>query len=416
MTSSTRVPSGCDVAIVGAGVVGLAAAWRLAEAGVRVCVLDAVGVGGSASSRNAGLIDAPGWGSRPDLDTLLKMGSLALYERLTEDGFDLEFERGGRLCVALDESEVDPARELADRTPDAVLLDGDEARRVEPALGPAVRVAVWTPGSAHADPVAACAALAATAHHAGATIIAPARVVGLDGRAEGGARLTLADGSGLDAEAVLVTAGAWTASVIDSLDPGLDVPVTGVVGQMWATAPCPAGTVRTTITAMESTIAWSDGGPALTHDTGGVRRTRHLYGRQRRNGEIVFGGDRVPIGRHAVGGRAPDDDPAVDDAGITVNHAHAASVLPVLAGLPPVRTWSGIMPFTPDGVPVIGAVGGVPGLFVAGGLASSGFNRGPMTGWLVADLMLGRAVPPEVARARPDRFAGNRGPARDGDV
>jgi glycine/D-amino acid oxidase-like deaminating enzyme len=274
-----------------------------------------------------------------------------------------------------------------------------------------VLAAVWTPGSAHADPVRACAALAATADRAGARIAAPARVVAIDGRPEGGARLSLSGDRVLDAEAVLVAAGAWTDTVVRSLGAGIDLPVVGVAGQMWATAPQPPGTVRTTITAMESSLAWSTGGHALTHDDQG-RRTRHLYGRQRRNGEIVFGGDRVLLGGDDVAGRAPDHDPAVDAEGIAVNHAHAASLLPALGDLRPVRTWSGVMPFTVDGLPLIGAVDGVPGLFVAAGLASSGFNRGPMTGWLAADLMLGRDVPPEVRSARPGSARGaTAGPA-----
>ena len=91
---------GTDVVVVGAGVVGLAAAWRLAEAGGAVTVVDAIGIGGGASSRNAGLVDAPGWGRRPSLDDLLKMGSLAVYERLVDDGADIELDRRGRVAVA----------------------------------------------------------------------------------------------------------------------------------------------------------------------------------------------------------------------------------------------------------------------------------------------------------------------------
>ena len=59
------------------------------------------------------------------------------------------------------------------------------------------------------------------------------------------------------------------------------------------------------------------------------------------------------------------------------------------------------MPFSVDGRPLLGRVPGVDGLFVAGGLASSGFNRGPMAGHLVADLVAGRPVPACLAEAGP---------------
>lgn len=398
---------GTDVVVVGAGVVGLAAAWRLAEAGVAVTVVDAIGVGGGASSRNAGLVDAPGWGRRPSLDDLLKMGSLAVYERLVDDGADIELDRRGRVAVACTDGELAVATAEAVAHDGVHLLDGDALREVEPALGPAVLGGTWTPGAACADPVAACAALAAAAHRCGVRFAFPARVTTFEPGPQGGARLGLHTGAHVDAGAVLLAAGAWSGPVARLLDEVLDVPTVPVFGQMWATAPLPPGTLRTTVVGLESSLAWQDGatldGLPLTHDRAGVRRTRHLYGRQRRNGEVVFGGDRVrldPVDPAAVD---PREVPAVRDDGIAVNRAQAAEIVPVLASAPTARTWAGVMPFARDGLPLIGPVPGVRGLVVAGGLGSSGFNRGPMTGWLAADLLLGRDVPPEVATARLDR-------------
>ena len=73
----------------------------------------------------------------------------------------------------------------------------------------------------------------------------------------------------------------------------------------------------------------------LTSHKNAQRLTRHLYGRQRKNGEVIFGGDRESLGyiRHP------------EQAGIDVNKAHATEVLPLLSGLPISRIWSGLMPF-----------------------------------------------------------------------
>ncbi|MBM3684036.1 MAG: FAD-binding oxidoreductase [Actinobacteria bacterium] len=398
---------GADVVVIGAGVVGLAAAWRLAEAGVAVVVVDAIGVGGGASSRNAGLIDAPGWGRRPALDDVLKMGSLAIYERLADDGADIELDRCGRVAAACTDDELALAAAEAAAHDGVHLLDGDALREVEPALGPAVVGGTWTPGAACADPVAACAALAAAAQRCGVRVIATARVTSFEPGPQGGARLGLQDGDHIDAGAVVLAAGAWAAPVARLLDEALDVPTVPVFGQMWATIPLPAGTLRTTVVGLESSHAWQGGaaldGLPLTHDAAGVRRTRHLYGRQRRNGEVVFGGDRIRLAPADHAATDPGAVPVVRDDGIAVNRAHAAAVAPVLGSAPTARTWAGVMPFARDGLPLIGPVPGVRGLMVAGGLGSSGFNRGPMAGWLAADLLLGRDVPPEVATARLDR-------------
>jgi glycine/D-amino acid oxidase-like deaminating enzyme len=118
-----------------------------------------------------------------------------------------------------------------------------------------------------------------------------------------------------------------------------------------------------------------------------------LYGRQTRAGEIIFGGDRQLVGYHTV----------PDSAGIEVNHRHASEVLPFLRELPVQRTWAGLMPFPLDGAPIIGKISQRPSLYIVGGLASSGFGRGPMAGKLVADYIHTGHRPHVLAEADPAR-------------
>lgn len=132
--------------------------------------------------------------------------------------------------------------------------------------------------------------------------------------------------------------------------------------------------------------------PDLTH-RGGARVTRHLYGRQRRNGEIIFGGDRE------LAGWTPTPDPT----GIEVNREHASEVLPFLAALPVSRTWAGLMPFPVHGRPLIGRLPGYDRLWIVSGLASSGFGRGPMAGKLLADAVHTGRPSPVLAEADPAR-------------
>ncbi|WP_416140807.1 NAD(P)/FAD-dependent oxidoreductase [Halomonas sp. HK25] len=102
---------------------------------------------------------------------------------------------------------------------------------------------------------------------------------------------------------------------------------------------------------------------------------RHLYGRQRRNGEIIFGGDRESLGYIST----------PEPAGIEVNRSHAAEVISLLASLPIARAWAGLMAFSIDGAPIIGRISLRPDLFIVSGMSSSGFGRGPMAGKLAAD-------------------------------
>jgi len=179
---------------------------------------------------------------------------------------------------------------------------------------------------------------------------------------------------------------------------GLRIPIKPVRGQMWATDQLPPRVFHT-ISSAESALDWHYA-PGNDHETpphltqhGSVRRTRHLYGRQTRDGEIIFGGDRQLVGYNTV----------PDPAGIAVNHAHAAEVLPLLSTLSIVRTWAGLMPFSLDGAPLIGQIPQRRNLYIVSGLASSGFGRGPMAGKLLADAIHTGQPHPVLAAADPAR-------------
>jgi glycine/D-amino acid oxidase-like deaminating enzyme len=180
---------------------------------------------------------------------------------------------------------------------------------------------------------------------------------------------------------------------------GAEIPIEPVVGQMWATEPVPPR-VFGTIGSFESRFHWSEdlaagvgSLPELTH-SGSQRVTRHLYGRQRKSGEIIFGGDRRDVGF----------DKTIDDSGIEVNKGHATEILPLLTDLPIATTWSGLMPFSMDGHPIIGRLPHNENLFVATGLASSGFGRGPGAGMLIANFVVQGNAHPALKESDPARF------------
>jgi sarcosine oxidase subunit beta len=384
-----------EVLVIGGGIAGVSTAYHLAISGRRVAVLERGEIASGASGVNAGHIDSVGFGSRPDLQAHLTAGSAEIFARVQMDlGEDIEFRQSGGIQVIQDAEQLEFAegrvKALGAQGHVIELLNPREARALEPELAPSVLGAIHAPLRAQADPIKATRAFATLAARAGASMLTAHDVTAIAARPAGGYAVRTTGGD-IVAGNVVIAAGAWCEPVGRML--GLDIPIIAVRGQMWATAPMPPSVFHT-ISSMQSPLAWhrepgSD--PPYLTIRGGVRVTRHLYGRQRRNGEIVFGGDREVVGY----------DTSTDPRGIEINHGHAAEVLPSLSRLPIARTWAGLMPFPRDGRALIGRIPGREGLWIVSGLASSGFGRGPMAGKLLADFIHAGAMPPTLAEADP---------------
>lgn len=384
-----------EVLIVGGGIAGASAAYHLAAHGRRVTLLERGEIASGASGVNMGGIDSVGWGTRPDLQAHLTAGSVDIFKAVQlDEGEDIEYRQSGALQAIHTPEQYEFERRrvelLRGRGHQVELLTTREARSLEPGFSPALLGAMYSPLRSQADPARATRALATLAAQRGATILTHHEVSALEPRPAGGWAARTSQGVVVAGE-VVIAAGAWCGPVGALL--GLEIPILPVRGQMWATSPVPPAVFQT-IASAESQLAWHldpGGEPPFLTIRGGTRVTRHLYGRQRRNGEIIFGGDRELVGWNTM----------PDPGGIEVNRRHAAEVLPFLGELPIAKTWAGLMPFPLDGKPLIGRIPGRDRAWIVSGLASSGFGRGPMAGKLLADYLHTGTPAPVLAEADP---------------
>ena len=389
-----------EVIIIGGGIAGTSAAFHLAEHGRSVTLLERGGIASEASGVNAGGIGALGWGNIPNLESYVTMGSLQIFRNLQlELGYDIEFRASGALQSIQTPEQYEHSRDnvlsLKSHGYTLELLTTDEARGIEPELSPELAGAVHFPLRAQADPEKATRAFADAAAHRGAQILTGREVTEITRTANGDYRVAC-PGEAHTSMQLVLAAGAWCGPLGEML--GLRIPIIPVRGQMWATEPLPPRVFHS-LSAAESPMHWrnSPGNdaatpPELTH-IGNHRVTRHLYGRQTRDGEIIFGGDRQMAGY----------DNTVDMTGVEANFGHTAEILPLLGGLAISRVWAGLMPFSLDGRPIIGKIPHMDNLYIVSGLASSGFGRGPMAGKLVADYIHTGHRPSVLAESDPAR-------------
>jgi glycine oxidase len=366
--------AGCDVAVVGAGVIGQAIACELVTQGTSVTILDARGAGLGSTQAAAGMlvpyIEGVGHALLP-----LAAKSLAMYdefvERLTRDiGTSVGYARTGSLQVSTDTESVDELTHVAAALSAAgikcQLLDSREAGDAEPYLRAKVTAGLLIPNHGFVGAIELSGALAAAAIKHGARVMAPARVRRISPRANG-IDVELDGGERINAQQVVVAAGCWTGQIeIDGLPPLPIRPVRGQLLQLaWAGAPL-------------KRITW---GP-------------NCY--------------IVPSAPHTVLVGATVEEAGFDErttvAGIRDLLDAASDLVPGIGQAGFTATRVGLRPATPDQMPVIGRSSKVPGIVFATGHFRNGILLAPFTAKAVADLVLENREDPLLAAASPQRF------------
>ena len=360
-----------DVIVVGGGPVGAACARELALAGRRVVLLDPEGDSGQAWRAAAGML-APQLEADQD-DPLLELGlaarehceSLATALRETT-GTDIGLWREGIAHVAADEAEAAELRsKVAWQRQQGHLadwLDADEVKSRWPWLG-STTGAFWAPHEGALEPERLVAALRQDARRLGAAVEQDAatavqsqgdRVTGVVGRR---GRYAAAD--------VIVAAGAWSAAIAGVPRP---IAVAPVRGQM-AAFPWPTGARRAIV-----------------------------YGR---------GGYLVARGDEAIAGSTMESvgfDAQVTPDGLARVTASATGLCPMLTAGDVRRSWAGLRPMTPDGLPIIGAEPRVRGLWYATGHGRNGILLAGLTGLLMRQLLEGEMPDEDLEPFAPQRF------------
>lgn len=211
MRPGATLADGCDVCIIGAGVVGALLARELARFDLRLTVVEqAYDFPGGASRANSGVLHA-GYDPEPgSLKARLNAEGLSLYPRLSAE-LGVKWQRTGSLVVADSEPGVAELHSLLVRgrrngAADLALLDGDQARHLEPHLAPSALAALYAPPAGIIDPHGLNIAALENAATNGADILRGVRVTGLTAHPAGGIAV-LTDHGPLTARFVVNAAG-----------------------------------------------------------------------------------------------------------------------------------------------------------------------------------------------------------------
>jgi glycine oxidase len=387
-----------DAVFVGGGVIGLASAWRAAQSGARVCVVERAEPPAGATNVAAGML-APvselSYGERDLLTMMLASGALwpdFVAEVEAASGIETGFRTTGALHVALDRDEAGELRRRHELQQELGLeaewLTPTRCRDLEPGLTPTFVGGVLAGGEASVDPRALALALAAALREAGGELRAGTevvdgvwddeRLVGVRTARSGDEPSSLGNPVGdqrkrvdVRADTVVLCNGAWSGRT-PWLPAEARPNVRPVKGEVIELRP-------------------REGEPVPAER---IIASERIYLVPRTDGRLIAGATQEERGF----------DTTVTAGGVHELLREAYRVLPDVAEMELVGMVAGLRPGTPDNLPIVGR-GAVDGLVLATGHFRNGIMLAPITTDAIVATLAGRPVPASMTPADPNRLS-----------
>jgi len=386
-----------DVAVVGGGLVGCAAAYYLSKAGATVLLLEQGDVNREASGRNAGSLHFQleyrliryGEDQAAQFAQIIPLSLVAIddWSGLEKElQADLELEMGGGLILAETPADVailEKRQALQERyNLPTKLVSATEVRRMAPYLSDTVVAAGYCPHEGHANPRLVTPAFARMAQASGAELHGRTRVSALlrDG-SEWRVQFQSIESRRMEevaCRAVLNAAGAWAAEIAAMAH--LHLPMFAVPLSM-------------NVLERSSPLI-----PHLVQHT-----SERLTVKQVSAGNVLIGGGWPA--------RFPTCDTGMDThrrprpvlQNVVANLAVASRLVPALRDRHLIRTWTGTTGVTSDQMPLLGEVPEAPGFYVAAGGAA--FTHGPTYARLISELIVDGRTSQSIELYSPSRFS-----------
>ncbi|HMD19654.1 MAG TPA: FAD-dependent oxidoreductase [Alloacidobacterium sp.] len=363
-----------DAVVIGAGIVGAACAWELAQAGMRTAIIEEGIVGGGATAAGMGHVvimdDSPA-------QFALTRYSQSLWTELAPQlPADAEYDRCGTLWIAADEDEMQEVyRKCARFTSSGIgaeILDPQSLADAEPNLRRPLTGALRVPSDAVLHAPGAAAYLIAQAQEAGATLYLGSRVES----AKGG-NVLLADGSSISTAQIIHATGASAAELLPQLQ----------------------------IRKRKGHVVITDDYPNFAHHQIvelGYLKSAHAM----ESDSVAFNVQPRRSGKLLIGSSRQFDQESADvDVTILASMlARASEYMPALSSLSDFHVRTGFRAATPDKLPLIGPTED-PTVFLATGHEGLGITTSFATARLLTDHLIDRASPIPIDPYLPLRFA-----------
>lgn len=398
-----------DVAVLGAGVNGMSTAYELCKRGRSVVLVDKVvmGAGASGSCDDMILLQS----KKPGILLEMAFRSLELFRDLERElPCDIEFDtRGGTILIETPEELAVMEGFVASQNRHGLAVEIVDARRIRelhPHVTDRVIASTYSSRDSQVNPMLLMKGFFLGATAKGLTFLRRSRPESLNPR-NGRWEIKLSTGETLETGSVVNAAGAWANEICGLL--GLEFPIAPRKGQVLVTEQLPP---------LGATNVWSAQYIVSKLRPAGVPApgaAPWMSGPEEARKAADFGLGFAFTGTHSgnylIGSTRENAgfDKATDPEALGLLARQVIHYFPVMKDVHFIRTFAGLRPSTPDGMPVIGEVPGFPGFFMAAGHEGDGIALSPITGRVTADLVEGRKPEFSLESFRPERFLEGQG-------
>lgn len=363
-----------DVVIIGGGVIGCSIAYYLSKRGIPTHLIekDDVAMGSSGACDKAVLLQS----KNPGIHLELALKSVKMFPELQKDlDTDIEFLNHGGMIVIQNEKQWQIMEQFVERQKksglDVRLLEKDEARALQPALSEGIVGSTFSPMDSEVNPIYLTLGLyrAAKKHGAKFSLGTKAKAIKLE---KGRVKSVQTDSGEILCKYVVNATGAYAKFIGEMV--GLKIPIVPRRGQLIVTEPVPPLIHGEMNCARYITAKFN---PELLGTDEMAKLGVGLSLDQTVNGNLLIGGTREFVGFNKN----------TTHRALRAVLKHAASIVPAIRDIHVIRSFSGLRPFTPDGLPILGEVPEVPGFIMAAGHEGDGIALSAITGKIISDII-----------------------------
>lgn len=381
-----------DVLIIGGGIIGSSIAWQLSRRGTRVLVLEKNDVASGSAGATDGVV---GYHTKkPGAQLDLAVQSIAMFRTLADElGEDIAFDfTCGGLQPAEDAEQYAVLERLASEQRksgvDIRMIGPEEAHELESALSTDIAGALYCKASGKVNPLKLTYAYEHAAKRLGAVYQNETEVTGI--LTEKGQVKGVRTSRGEFYCDTIVNAGGAYAGKIAQLA-GLSLPIRPRKGQLAVTEPVGFFLHATVQCALYNLIKFR---PELVKDESAKRLGASLSIGQSETGGLLIGGTREFAGY--------EKENTFEAIEVMMNRA--LRFFPGLEGIHVIRFFSGLRPYTPDGMPMLGKTAALRGFYMAAGHEGDGIALSPVTSKVIAEEITEGCASLDLTPFTPDRF------------